>query len=214
LEQSVIREPAGGGELSEEPHRNQYRWVMPAAWAGAGLVIAILVVAAIYLLSQEVPPEEVLRMLGLPGVSVVMFFSSATVLLPAPGLAAVIGAGASNQWGPWMIGLAAGFGSSVGELTGYLVGLGGRKMLHIGERSRWMRRGEYFMRRWGFLTVLVMASVPNPVFDAVGILAGSLGYSWRRLWIACMIGITVKYTVIALTGETLFGPLLRLFSLH
>jgi membrane protein YqaA with SNARE-associated domain len=185
---------------------------MPAASGGAVLLLAVLGIAGIFLLSQEVQPEVVLQLLGPPGVSVVMFFSSATVLLPAPGLAAVIGAGASNQFSPWVIGLFAGFGSSVGELTGYLVGLGGRKALHIGERSRWMQRGEFFMRRWGFLTVLVMASIPNPFFDAVGIVAGSLGYSWRRLWAACMIGNTIKYTIIALTGGTLFGLLLQLFA--
>ena len=206
----MIRERVEG----EEPHDNRYRWVMPAASGGALLLIGILAIAAFFLLSREVRPEEVLRILGPPGVSVVMFFSSATVLLPAPGLAAVIGAGASNQFNPWAIGLFAGLGASLGELTGYLVGVGGRQVLHVGERSRWVGRGEYFMRRWGFLTILVMASIPNPFFDAVGIIAGSLRYSWRRLWVACFIGNTVKYTIVALSGGTLVSMLLRFFAVE
>ena len=43
-----------------------------------------------------------------------------------------------------------------------------------------MRRCEYFMRRWGFLTILAMASIPNPFFDAVGVLAGRLA---GRMWL-------------------------------
>jgi membrane protein YqaA with SNARE-associated domain len=133
-----------------------------------------------------------------------MFFSSATVFLPAPGLVAVTAASGLTSLNPWVLGLFAGFGSSVGELTGYLVGLGGRQMLHH-QPGRWMRRCEYFMRRWGFLTILAMASFPNPFFDAVGILAGSLGYSARRLWVACLIGNTIKYTAVALFGGSVAG---------
>lgn len=177
-----------------------YRWVMPAVSAVAGLVAALLIVVAIYLIVNGADLTSLLA-LGYPGVSVMMFFSSATVFLPAPGFATVLAVGGLTQLNPFVLGLFAGLGSSVGELTGYLVGLGGRHALHP-ERGRWAQRCEYFMRRWGFLTILLMASFPNPFFDAVGIVAGSLGYPARRLWIACLIGNTIKYTSLALLGET------------
>lgn len=183
---------------------------MPVVSAAAGLVAALLGVWAIWLVSQGTDPRELLA-LGYPGISIIMFFSSATVFLPAPGLLAVVGAGGLGQFHPLLLGIFAGFGSSAGELTGYLVGLGARHALHP-ERGRWMRRVEYFMRRWGFLTILVFASFPNPFFDAVGILAGSFGYPARRLWIACLIGNTIKYTAVALLGGTAGGFLSTWFS--
>jgi membrane protein YqaA with SNARE-associated domain len=196
----VLEEPTSVGELPDKRHVNHYHWVMPTASACAGLVGALLAVAAIYLLSQGADVARLLS-LGYPGVSVIMFFSSATVLLPAPGFATLLAASGLAQLNPWVLGIFAAIGSSVGELTGYLVGLGGRRALHQ-TAGPWTRRCEFFMRRWGFLTILAMASFPNPFFDAVGILAGSLGYPARRLWVACMIGNTLKYTALALLGGT------------
>ena len=201
----MLEETLDPGGHGEERHLNPYRWVLPAASACAGLIAAIIGVVAVYLISQGADLQSLLA-LGYPGISVIMFFSSATVFLPAPGVVAMVGAGGIGQFNPWVLGMFAGFGSSIGELTGYLVGLGGRNALHIEEhRYRWVRRSEYFMRRWGFLTILIMASFPNPFFDAIGILAGSLGYPAKRMWVACMIGNTFKYTMLALLGGTAAG---------
>lgn len=191
----------GGDEAGKTSSGRSYGWVMPAASAGAVLVAALLVVVAAFLVVQGSDLAALLA-LGYPGVAVVMFFSSATVLLPAPGFATLLAASAFGDLNPWVLGLFAGFGSSVGELTGYLVGLGGRNVLEP-KVGPWLRRCEYFMRRWGFATILVLASVPNPLFDVVGVLAGSLGYPPRRLWIACLIGNTMKYTAMALLGDSL-----------
>jgi membrane protein YqaA with SNARE-associated domain len=196
----VLEERFSGEGYPGEGTGNPYAWVLPAISACAGLIAAILIVVGVYLVMQGADLRALLA-LGYPGVTIVMFFSSATVLLPAPGFATVVAASGLGQLNPWALGLFAALGSSIGELTGYLVGLGGRQALHQ-SGGRWTRRCEYFMRRWGFLTILVMASFPNPFFDAVGILAGSLGYPARRLWLACMIGNGLKYTALALLGDT------------
>jgi membrane protein YqaA with SNARE-associated domain len=204
-EVGVVDERIGAAGLGDKPDKNPHAWILPAVSAVAGLLGAILVVLAIFFISQGTDPTSLLG-LGYPGVSIVMFFSSATVFLPAPGLLAVVGAGGFGHFNPLLLGLFAGLGSSAGELTGYLVGLGARNVIHP-ERGRWMRTVEYFMQRWGFLTILGMASIPNPFFDAVGVLAGSFRYPARRLWVACLIGNTIKYTTIALLGGTAAGLL-------
>jgi membrane protein YqaA with SNARE-associated domain len=188
-------------------HLRSYGWAVRAVTACAGLATALLIVAAVYLISQGADFNALLQ-LGYPGVTVVMFFSSATVLLPAPGFASLMAASGLAQLNPWVLGVFAGVGSSIGELTGYLVGASSRRVLHPG-RGRWMRRCEFFMQRWGFLTILIMAMIPNPFFDAVGVLAGSLAYPARRLWTACLIGNTIKYTVLALLGGTAAGFFVR-----
>jgi membrane protein YqaA with SNARE-associated domain len=42
--------------------------------------------------------------------------------------------------------------------------------------------------------------VPNPFFDAMGLLAGTLRYSWWKFALACFLGKAVKFLVAALVG--------------
>jgi membrane protein DedA with SNARE-associated domain len=195
----------------DDTHVNSYRRITATLSACAAPLAGLLVLVAVYLMARGADLNTLLA-LGYPGVSVVMFFSSATVLLPAPGLLSVLAAASMWQLNPWLLGLFAALGSSFGELTGYLVGFGGRSALKAGGQAggKWMGRGEFFMQRWGFLTILTLATIPNPFFDAVGLLGGGLGYSPRRFWLACMIGNTIKCTTIAVFGEVLrrlFGDL-------
>lgn len=167
-----------------------------AIWVGSVVLLIALIITIAVALGSGVDLRSLLHF-GYPGISLIMFFSSATVLLPAPGFASVLAAGAFAN--PILVGVFAGAGSAVGELTGYLVGLSSRKAIAPKEGT-WLGRAEWWMRRYGFLTILVFASIPNPFFDAIGLLAGSLAYPARRVFVACVIGNTVKYTTLALLG--------------
>jgi membrane protein YqaA with SNARE-associated domain len=190
-------EQDGAVQGAQEPPKS-YAWVAPLATGIAALAAGALIVAVAY---NVVNGAERTRLLafGYPGLSLVMFFSSATVLLPAPGLAAVLAGSGLGQLNPWLVGLFGGFGSSLGELTGYLVGIGGREVLHQ-HPNRWIYRFERFMRGRSFLAIVLLAAIPNPLFDAVGLIGGSLGYPARRFWVACFIGNTIKCTYIAFLG--------------
>ena len=50
--------------------------------------------------------------------------------------------------------------------------------------------------RNGFLPLFVLAAIPNPFFDLVGIAAGSLGYSIKRFLLFVLAGETVKFVAI------------------
>lgn len=188
--------PSRGSPHLSAPH--SHAWLIPVCTRGAMVVAGLLVVAAAFMVSQGADVNALLT-LGYPGIAVVMFFSSATVLLPAPGFVSVLAATGVGQLNVFAIAIFAALGSSAGELTGYLVGLGSQRLVH--ERGgRFVGRMERYMRRWGFLTIFLMASIPNPFFDAIGLLAGSLGYPARRLWVATLLGNAIKYTGIALLG--------------
>ncbi len=79
---------------------------------------------------------------GYPGIFLITFVSSSTVILPVPGLALVFAAGAS--FNPLLVGLVAGIGAGLGEITGYLVGYSGRGTVEnresYGRVRRWMER--------------------------------------------------------------------------
>jgi hypothetical protein len=76
-------------------------------------------------------------------------------------------AGASLS--PWLVGLAVGSGSTLGELTGYITGYSGRDAI---KRDRDFDRVQGWMRRFGLWALFALSLVPNPLFDVAGIIAG------------------------------------------
>ncbi|MFN0070636.1 MAG: YqaA family protein [Chloroflexota bacterium] len=193
-------------DLSGTPPRSHHgtvRWI----WVAAVAALLAFMVGVGVAFASGVDPLALLQY-GYPGISLIMFFSSATVLLPAPGFAAVLGAGTLVN--PWIVGPFAGLGSAVGEMTGYMVGIGSREALET-RRGKWWLRAESWMKKNGVLTVFIFASFPNPFFDAIGLIAGSLGLPIRKVFIACLLGNTIKYTLLALLGNTALG-LLKIFE--
>ncbi len=91
-------------------------------------VLAILMVVALtaYLFSIRDRAAE-LAGYGYPGVFLLSLVTNATLLLPMPGVAITFAAGAI--FNPFLVALAAGLGSTLGELTGYLAGFSGQGVL-------------------------------------------------------------------------------------
>lgn len=142
---------------------------------------------------------EQLAALGYPGIFLLMMLSGGSMVFPVPGLAGVLAAGA--LWNPLLAGLAAGLGNATGELTGYVTGRVGAAVVGHREPPRWWPVLRSWLERYGFLAVVAFATVPNPVFDALGLLAGSTGYPVKRFWLACVIGNSLKYTAMAYLGD-------------
>ena len=72
--------------------------------------------------------------------------------------------------------------------------------LHRDARALSWRLAERGFRRWGFVALVVIAGIPNPVFDALGILAGSLRYPIGRFWLATAAGKILKFLSITYLG--------------
>jgi membrane protein YqaA with SNARE-associated domain len=133
---------------------------------------------------------------GYAGIFLVSLLSSATIILPAPSLALVFAMGGALPWLP--VGLAAGAGEALGELTGYAAGYGGRAVV---EDQDWYGRVRGWMERRGGVTILVLSVIPNPFFDLAGIAAGSLGYPLRRFLFIAWLGKSIKTTIVAWAGS-------------
>lgn len=160
----------------------------------AALVGLLILAGLVVYLVQRGPDLHALAGFGYPGVAILMFLSSSTVLFPAPGFAAILAAG--TVWDPLLVGIAAGLGAGTGEISGYLLGVGGNAVLDLKEGKRW-KRAHQWLEKHGLLAILVLASVPNPLFDAIGLVAGSLSYPLRNFWIAAVVGNCVKYVALA-----------------
>ncbi len=137
---------------------------------------------------------------GYPGLFLVNLIGNATLFLPAPVLIVVFAAGSSFV--PVLVGLSAGSGAALGELTGYLAGFSGSAVVENQVRYARIRR---WMERWGLWVVFVLSLIPNPLFDAAGILSGALRVPLPRFLLACWAGKVVKMTAIAYMGGQAVG---------
>jgi uncharacterized membrane protein YdjX (TVP38/TMEM64 family) len=158
------------------------------------LALIIVVALSVFIFSIRDRAEE-LAVYGYPGIFLVAFLAYATVLLPAPGAAVIFVMGA--VFNPLGVGLAAGAGAALGELSGYLAGFSGQEVI---KQVRVYKYLEAWMRRNGSLTVLVLSAIPNPLFDLAGVAAGSLKMSFARFLIWCWIGETMKMLTFAYFG--------------
>lgn len=155
-------------------------------------LLAILVTAAVVLSRERLAAYAGL---GYFGIFLITLLSSGTVVFPVPGLATVFGAGA--VFNPILVGAIAGLGDAVGELTGYLAGYAGQGVI---EDQAIYQRFEGWMKRHGTITIIILSAIPNPLFDLAGIAAGALRFSVTRFFLSCLLGKSIKDTIIALAG--------------
>jgi uncharacterized membrane protein YdjX (TVP38/TMEM64 family) len=159
-------------------------------------IFALIVVVAItvYIYSIRDRVEE-FSAYGYPGVFLVALLANATVFLPAPGVAVVFAMG--SIFNPLGVGLAAGTGGALGELSGYLAGFSGQAVV---ERTDIYERINPWVQKYGSWAILVLSAIPNPFFDIAGVAAGIAKMALHRFLLACWIGQIIKMTLFAYAG--------------
>ncbi len=135
---------------------------------------------------------------GYPGLFLLNLLASATLILPAPGLALALAAGATLN--PYLVGLAVGSGSTLGELTGYIAGASGRGMVQ--DDPNYER-----VRGWMARHALWVIFVPNPIFDVAGLAAGAMRIPVWQFLGAAWLGKVIKGTLVALAGAGMMQAL-------
>ena len=138
---------------------------------------------------------EEFQQFGYAGVFLIALMANATILLPAPGAAIVYAMGA--VFNPLWVGLAAGTGGAIGELSGYLAGFSGQAVV---ERSDIYNRFKPYVDKYGGWAILVLSAVPNPFFDIAGIAAGIAKMPVRTFLLFTWVGQIIKMTLFAITG--------------
>jgi membrane protein DedA with SNARE-associated domain len=133
---------------------------------------------------------------GYPGIFLIALLANATVLLPAPGVAVIYAMGAI--FNPFGVGLAAGLGGTVGELSGYLAGFSGQAVV---ERMDIYNRIKPWLEKYGGWAILVLSAIPNPFFDIAGIAAGIARMPLRTFILFSGVGQLIKMTAFAVAGH-------------
>jgi len=131
---------------------------------------------------------------GYASIFFLSFIGAALIFLPVSALAAVCVAVAVDL-NPFMVALVAASAEAVGEMTGYLAGMGGKSFF---ERNRFYLRFKNLFSRYAALSLLIGSAIPNPLFDCLGIAAGSILYPVKRFLLLVFAGKVIKFTWIAL----------------
>jgi membrane protein YqaA with SNARE-associated domain len=88
------------------------------------LAVVVAVMASAFALRDHL---RQFSQLGYPGIFLISLLTSATIILPLPGVAVVFAAGSFLN--PWGLALAAGTGAAIGEMTGFLAGYSGQSVI-------------------------------------------------------------------------------------
>ena len=131
---------------------------------------------------------------GYTSIWFIAFIGAALVFAPVGALGAVCVTVAVDL-DPFMVALVAASAEAVGELTGYLAGMGGKAIF---DRNKFYLRFKNLFSRYASLTLLFGSAVPNPLFDVMGVAAGSILYPVKRFLLLVFIGKVVKFTWVGL----------------
>ena len=164
------------------------------------LSLLILFVLAAFLIAAILWRDKLnlawFRTLGYAGVFLLALIGSSTVLLPIPHLAFTFAMGAVLN--PWLVGLAAGAGDALGEITGYVAGYAVEDL--VNQRKLYTKL-KHYMERNGDLTIFLLSVFTVPFFDLAAMAGGFVGYPLWRFMLATWSGKTIKACVFAWAGH-------------
>ena len=155
------------------------------------LVIGLCTITSVWLISRHIPYAE---LAGYPGVLLLSFMGSVSMVIPVPGLLSLCGF--SLTLNPLLLGVLAGIGETIGEISGYTIGYGGSSLIQ--------KRGFYpalkkLMGKHGTTVLFFLSIVPNPIFDVVGITAGGVKFPFKKFLATLWVGKTLKGIIIGYT---------------
>lgn len=140
--------------------------------------------------------------LGLVGLFIVNFVSSATFFVPAPAFLTVITGG--NLYPAIIVAVVAAVAAGLGDMLGFVFGHSGRRLAKKKlDRYKTIRFLEKHFHRHGALIIFIIAIIPNPFFDAVGILAGIVNYPAMKFFAIMLVGRFIRYWALAQVGANL-----------
>jgi len=136
---------------------------------------------------------------GYLGIFLISLVGATSILIPIPSSVVVFIIGSSSAFEPLWIAVAAGLGAAIGEFSGYLIGLGGRKVIN----NRYKRKMDVLMRlfkRFGPTVIFVFALTPLPD-DLLFIPLGVMRYGIVQAFIPALLGKFCSNLIIAYAGR-------------
>ena len=134
---------------------------------------------------------------GYAGAFLISIFGNFTIFFPVPFTITIYAFGATLN--PLLLGLVCGIGSTVGEFSAYLIGVGGRKVIE-GRYEERLESAKRLIQRYGATIIFLFALLPLPD-DVILIPLGVLRYDLKKALGAMFLGKTIMLTFVAYAGR-------------
>lgn len=135
---------------------------------------------------------------GYIGVFIACFAANSTVFLPAPSTAIVFAF--ASVYSPFWVAVVGGLGAATGEMFGYAAGYSGRQAVDTSHRGQQLKS---WLDKHGMLGVFVIAFLPLPLFDILGVIAGASKMNLARFAFPTIAGKILKMLLYAYAGAGL-----------
>ena len=141
--------------------------------------------------------QQLAQNYGYFGIFLISLIGALSIFFPLPYTVVIFTLG--GLFDPFLIAIAAGLGSAVGEFSGYLLGFYGRKVISP-ERRRKMEFMVKVFDRFGPITIFLFALTPLPD-DLLFIPLGIMHYNLLRAFIPALIGKMSMNFIVAYSGR-------------
>ncbi len=142
------------------------------------------------------------KSLGLIGLFVINFVSNASFFVSAPAFLTVVAGG--SLYPPILVALVSSFGGTLGDTLSFVFGSTGRHLAnHKLKKKSWFRVLSKYFKKHGDWLLFAFALIPNPLFDAIGLLAGVFAYNLYKFFFIVWVGRFIRYFLLASFGSML-----------
>ena len=159
------------------------------------LIVSILIIGLSFYFRDELSKFS---SLGLLGIFLINLIGSATLFVPAPGIATVVAGG--FLYNPLFVAIVSALGSAVGDLVGYALGHSGKEVL-FKNHPFWYKVLKETFHKFAAIFIIFFSFIPNPIFDFVGIFAGVFHYSLYKFLVYVLIGRFLRNLLLAGIGS-------------
>jgi len=148
--------------------------------------------------------ESLALQYGYFGIFLISLIGALSIIFPIPYTVIIFALGGLKVGEAWvfeplLIAVAAGIGSAIGEFSGYLLGVGGRKVIS----DKYKKKMDFLVRvfnKYGPITIFLFALTPLPD-DLLFIPMGVMRYSIVKAFIPALIGKFCMNLIVAYSGR-------------
>jgi len=190
------------GQISDQSRKKRVYWFRLIATLAVFIVISFGFVALLNVIKTKFEIDVYqFEWLACIAVFIVSLIANMTIVAPVP-FALIIMTTAAAKFNPFLIGACAAAGGAIGELSGYYAGLLGKKIA-IPDTLTGYQKVEYWVNKYGFWAIFILAVQPVIPFDLGGLIAGTAKMPLIKFFPALLAGKLIKF--IAISAAIAYG---------